>query len=240
MPRNSTTGWRASLDAAPLVLLDTETTDPDPLAYDWFILSRHRRRVWVKNLGVKVLFCRLPAAGPRPCRRADAAAHGRYWQNLPSLESARHLPGQHCHDRHVFANHGVHLAGIAECDTLPQSYARIRCRTDLGLLAVARHCGLPTISYDAGYRQGRASRIPLPVSTSPAPPNTPPRMPTFDAALCTKKAPAILCEAELDCLYCHELKLPVVSQRWVSHLSAMALIDAATLARCKATNSDAR
>ncbi len=77
----------------------------------------------------------------------------------PWLESPHKAKlGQHLkYDRHVFANHGVHLAGIVE-DTLLQSYVLESDKShDLGALA-ARHCGLATISYDAVTGKG-ASRI---------------------------------------------------------------------------------
>ncbi|MBY0340842.1 MAG: DNA polymerase I, partial [Rhodocyclaceae bacterium] len=67
----------------------------------------------------------------------------------PWLESAQHAKlGQHLkYDRHVFANHGIALAGIVE-DTLLQSYVLESDKPhELGSLA-ARHCGLKTIPYD--------------------------------------------------------------------------------------------
>ena len=68
----------------------------------------------------------------------------------PWLESAQHAKlGQHLkYDQHVFANHGIALAGIAH-DTLLESYVFESDKGhDLGQLA-SRHVGLDTISYES-------------------------------------------------------------------------------------------
>ena len=66
----------------------------------------------------------------------------------PWLESAQHKKlGQDLkYDQHIFANHAIQLAGIAE-DTLLQSYVLESHKAhDLGSLAL-RHLGVKTISY---------------------------------------------------------------------------------------------
>jgi DNA polymerase-1 len=78
----------------------------------------------------------------------------------PWLESAAHAKlGQNLkYDRHIFANHGIRLAGVVD-DTLLQSYVLESDKPhDLGSLA-ARHCGLKTLSYDdiTGKGAGRIS-----------------------------------------------------------------------------------
>jgi DNA polymerase-1 len=72
----------------------------------------------------------------------------------PWLESAQHAKiGQNLkYDQHVFANHGIALAGVAH-DTLLQSYVLESGKDgvrghDLGQLAL-RHLGLATIPYEA-------------------------------------------------------------------------------------------
>ena len=142
--------WLARLDAAPLVSLDTETTDLDPMQ--------------ARLVGISFAIAGGPAAylplghsyagAPAQLPLAETLAKLRPW-----LESPRHGKlGQHLkYDRHVFANHGLQLAGIVE-DTLLQSYILESDKThDLGSLA-ARHCGLSTISYDAVTGKG-ANRI---------------------------------------------------------------------------------
>jgi len=149
--------WLALLDAAPLVSLDTETTDLDPM---------QARLVGISfaipddaGSGDRVHAAYVPlghhyAGAPAQLPLAETLAKLKPW-----LESPRHGKlGQHLkYDRHVFANHGVHLAGVVE-DTLLQSYVLESDKThDLGALA-ARHCGLATISYDAVTGKG-ANRI---------------------------------------------------------------------------------
>ena len=142
--------WLARLDGAALVSLDTETTDLDPMQ--------------ARLVGISFAIENGPAAYlPLGHSYAGAPAQLPLAATLerlrPWLESPRHGKlGQHLkYDRHVFANHGVQLAGIVE-DTLLQSYVLESDKAhDLGALA-ARHCGLSTISYDAVTGKG-ANRI---------------------------------------------------------------------------------
>ncbi|MBI5108168.1 MAG: DNA polymerase I, partial [Rhodocyclales bacterium] len=142
--------WLLRLDAAPLVSLDTETTDLDPMQ--------------ARLVGISFAIENGPAAylpldhsyagAPTQLPLAETLERLRPWLESPHKAKL----GQHLkYDRHVFANHGVQLAGIVE-DTLLQSYVLESDKThDLGGLA-ARHCGLSTISYDAVTGKG-ASRI---------------------------------------------------------------------------------
>jgi len=132
--------WIARLNAAALVALDTETTALEPLQ--------------AQLVGISV--CIEPGqAAYLPLGHAYAGAPEQLplaatLQKLqPWLESAQHRKvGQHLkYDRHVFANHGIRLAGIAD-DTLLESYVLESDQShELGSLA-ERHCGLKTISYD--------------------------------------------------------------------------------------------
>ncbi|MCX8016483.1 MAG: DNA polymerase I [Rhodocyclaceae bacterium] len=142
--------WLTRLTGAPLVALDTETTALDPLAARLVGLS----------------FCIAPGeAAYLPLGHAYAGAPAQLPldQTLaklkPWLESAAHKKlGQHLkYDRHVFANHGIALRGIAE-DTLLESYVLEANEShELGALA-RRHCGLETIAYDELTGKG-ANRI---------------------------------------------------------------------------------
>jgi DNA polymerase-1 len=144
------TDWLCRLDVANLVALDTETTALDPLQ--------------AKLVGLS--FCIDPGQAaylPLAHNYAGAPAQLPFDATLarlkPWLASANHKKvGQHLkYDRHVFANHGIALAGIVD-DTLLQSYVLESDQPhDLGSLAT-RHLGLKTISYDEVTGKG-ANRI---------------------------------------------------------------------------------
>ncbi|MDD5250225.1 MAG: DNA polymerase I [Rhodocyclaceae bacterium] len=142
--------WLAQIEAAPLISLDTETTDLDPMK---------ARLVGISFAIAPGEAAYLPlghryAGAPDQLPAAEALAKLKPW-----LESAaKPKLGQHLkYDRHVFANHGVALRGIVD-DTLLESYVLESDKThELGALA-ARHCGLSTISYDEVTGKG-ASRI---------------------------------------------------------------------------------
>ncbi|MBS3935649.1 MAG: DNA polymerase I [Sulfuritalea sp.] len=142
--------WLHRLDSAGLVALDTETTALDQMQAQLVGLS----------------FCIEPGqAAYLPLGHHYAGApeqlslHATLDKLKPWLESAsHHKVGQHLkYDRHVFANHGIHLAGIVD-DTLLESYVLESDQShELGSLA-ERHCGLATISYDDVTGKG-ANRI---------------------------------------------------------------------------------
>ncbi len=135
--------WLARLDAASLVALDTETTGLDPMqsqlvGISFGLTEGETMRAAYLPLG------HIYAGAPTQLPFEMALA-----QLTPWLEAAdKPKLGQHLkYDRHIFANHGIRLAGIAE-DTLLQSYVAESDKPhDLGSLA-ARHCGLKTLSYD--------------------------------------------------------------------------------------------
>ena len=137
--------WLAKIEAAPLTALDTETTSLAPLA---------ARLVGISFAVAPGEAAYLPlghdyAGAPfqLPCEEAlsrlaawlASPAHTKIGQNLK-------------YDQHVFANHGLVLAGIAH-DTLLQSYVLESGKEgvrghDLGQLAL-RHLGLQTIPFEA-------------------------------------------------------------------------------------------
>jgi DNA polymerase-1 len=133
--------WLAKIEAAPLTSIDTETTSLDSFA--------------ARLVGIS-LACEIGEAAYLPLAHngpgvAEQLPITEVLAKLkPWLESAKHLKiGQNLkYDQHVFANHGIRLAGIAH-DTLLQSYVLESDKGhDLGQLA-KRHLGLDTIPYEA-------------------------------------------------------------------------------------------
>jgi len=131
--------WLAKITAAPLVSVDTETTSLDPLQ--------------ARLVGISF--------ATEPGHAAYLPLAHRYAGALPQLElasvlarlkpwlEAAHAPklGQNLkYDKHVFANHGIRLAGVAH-DTLLQSYV-LESHKPHGMDNLAlRHLGVKTITY---------------------------------------------------------------------------------------------
>ena len=146
--------WLAKIAVAPLTALDTETTSLDPLA---------ARLVGISFAVAPGDSAYLPlghdyAGAPVQLPCAEALSRLAAW-----LASPHHAKiGQNLkYDQHVFANHGLALAGIAH-DTLLQSYVLESGKEgvrghDLGQLAL-RHLGLQTIPFEALCGKG-ASQI---------------------------------------------------------------------------------
>ena len=215
--------WLTRLDAAQLVSLDTETTELDPMlarlvGISFAIGDAAAMRAAYLPLGHSY------AGAPTQLPFAGTLARLRPW-----LESPRHAKlGQHLkYDRHVFANHGVRLAGIVE-DTLLQSYVLESDKPhDLGSLA-ARHCGLSTISYDAvtGKGASRLSFAQVDVARAAAY-----AAEDADVTLRVHRVlrPRLAAEPELESLY-RDLELPVAEVLFRIERNGV-LIDAATLAQ---------
>ena len=132
--------WLAKIEAAELTALDTETTSLDSFA----------ARIVGVSLSVKVgEACYIPLAHTAPgvadqLPRAEVLARLKPWleagDHKKVLQNAKY-------DQHVFANHGIALAGIAH-DTMLQSYIIESDKGhDLGQLCT-RHLGLATIAYE--------------------------------------------------------------------------------------------
>ena len=144
--------WLARLRAAPLVAVDTETDSLDPL----------RARI------VGISFADQPGqAAYVPLRHAGPGAP----EQLPMDEVLARLKpwledeaakktGQNLkYDRHVLANHGITLRGVAH-DTMLQSYVLEAHKTH-GLEALAeRHLGRKGLSYEDLCGKG-AHQIPF-------------------------------------------------------------------------------
>ncbi|MBI2307988.1 MAG: DNA polymerase I [Rhodocyclales bacterium] len=133
--------WLAKITAAELTAIDTETTSLDPFA---------ARIVGISLATAPGEACYIPVAHhyagvPQQLPRDEVLSRMKPW-----LESAQHAKlGQHLkYDQHVFANHGIALAGVVH-DTLLESYVLESDKGhDLGQLA-SRHLGLDTISYES-------------------------------------------------------------------------------------------
>ncbi|MDR3300041.1 MAG: DNA polymerase I [Candidatus Accumulibacter sp.] len=136
--------WLKKIETSPLTAVDTETTSLDPFA---------ARIVGVSFAVAPGQAAYIPlahdyAGAPAQLPREEVLARLKPW-----LESPRHAKiGQNLkYDQHVFANHGIALAGVAH-DTLLQSYVLEAGKSgarahDLGQLAL-RHLGLETIAYE--------------------------------------------------------------------------------------------
>ncbi len=136
--------WLDKIEQAPLTALDTETTSLDPFA---------ARLVGISFAVAPGDAAYLPLAHDYPGAPQQLPIDTVLARLKPWLESAQHAKiGQNLkYDQHVFANHGIALAGVAH-DTLLQSYVLEAGQEgvrghDLGSLAL-RHLGLATIAYE--------------------------------------------------------------------------------------------
>ncbi len=132
--------WLNKIEAAELTALDTETTSLDSFA---------ARIVGISLSVTPGAACYIPLAHTAP-GVADQLPRDEVLARLkPWLESATHkkVLQNAKYDQHVFANHGIALAGI-EHDTMLQSYVIESDKGhDLGQLCT-RHLGLETIAYE--------------------------------------------------------------------------------------------
>ena len=132
--------WLAKIEAAGLTSLDTETTSLDSFA----------ARIVGISLSVKAgEACYIPLAHTAPgvadqLPRDEVLARLKPW--LTAVDRPKVLQNAK-YDQHVFANHGIALAGVAH-DTMLQSYVLESDKGhDLGQLCT-RHLGLATIAYE--------------------------------------------------------------------------------------------
>ncbi|MBP5996758.1 MAG: DNA polymerase I [Azonexus sp.] len=132
--------WLATIESAELTALDTETTSLDSFV---------ARIVGISLSITPGKACYIPLAHTAP-GVADQLPRDKVLAKLkPWLESGnrRKVLQNAKYDQHVFANHGIALAGIAH-DTMLQSYVIESDKGhDLGQLCT-RHLGLDTIAYE--------------------------------------------------------------------------------------------
>ena len=150
-PRAQLDAWLQRIGAADLTCIDTETTSLDPMA---------ARLVGI-SLSVEPLkACYIPLAHRYPGVPEQLDFDATLAALRPWLESPHHRKvGQHLkYDMHVFANHGLRLAGVAH-DTLLESYVLEAHRNnDMDSLA-ERHLGRKTLTLHRGLRQGRQPAV---------------------------------------------------------------------------------
>ena len=145
--------WIARILAAAIVALDTETTSLDPMSAQLVGIS----------LAVPDPHGNAACYIPLAHRYAGAPEQLSFEATLaalkPWLESEQHKKvGQHLkYDTHVFANHGIRLAGIAH-DTMLQSYVLEAHRSHNMDDLAERHLGRSTIHYEDVCGKG-ASQI---------------------------------------------------------------------------------
>lgn len=142
--------WIAKLDAAELVCLDTETTSLDQLQARIVGLSF----ACVAGEAAYLPLAHMYAGAPTQLALASVLHKLTPWLTNPAKKKV----GQNIkYDLHVFANHGIHVAGYVH-DTLLQSYVlESHERHDMDSLA-ARHLGATTILYEDVAGKG-ASQI---------------------------------------------------------------------------------
>jgi DNA polymerase-1 len=132
--------WLKKIIQAELVCVDTETTGLDSMTSQLVGIS----------LAIEAHHaCYIPVAHHYSGAPAQLNREHVLQKLKPWLESATHKKlGQNLkYDQHIFANHGIRLAGIAE-DTLLQSYVLESHRThNMDDLAM-RHLDVKTISYE--------------------------------------------------------------------------------------------
>ena len=137
--------WLNKIEHAPRVALDTETTSLD---------EQQARLVGISFAVAPGEAAYLPLAHdgpdtPNQLPFADTLARLKPW--LESVQPQKVL--QHAkYDQHVFANHGIQLAGIVD-DTLLAAYVLEAGQVSPGALELGtlarRHLGMPTIPYEA-------------------------------------------------------------------------------------------
>ena len=140
--------WIARLEAAPAFALDTETTSLNAMQAELVGISFATAHGEAAYLPLAHHY----AGAPAQLDRAAVLARLK-----PLLENPEpRIIGQHLkYDRHIFANYGIALGGVAD-DTLLQSYVLEAHQShELGNLAT-RHLGLATLSYDDVTGKGAA------------------------------------------------------------------------------------
>jgi DNA polymerase I len=212
--------WLAKIAAAELTALDTETTSLDAFG----------ARIVGISLAVKAgEACYIPLAHSGPGvvdQLPREAVLDRLKPWLGAVDRKKVLQNAK-YDQHVFANHGITLAGIAH-DTLLQSYVIESDKGhDLGQLC-RRHLGLPTIAYEdlcgKGARQITFDQVDIERAATYAAEDA-------DVTLRVHQvlSPVFARQPGLSRIY-HEIEMPAREVIWQMERTGI-LIDGATLAR---------
>ena len=212
--------WLAKIEAAELTALDTETTSLDSFA---------ARIVGISLSVTPGEACYIPLAHtapgvPEQLPRDEVLEKLKPW--LVAVDRKKVLQNAK-YDQHVFANHGIALAGI-EHDTMLQSYVIESDKGhDLGQLCT-RHLGLDTIAYvdlcGKGARQIGFDQVDIERAASYAAEDA-------DVTLRVHQAlhPRFTKEEGLSYIY-HDLEMPARQVIWQMERTGI-LIDAAILTR---------
>ena len=212
--------WLAKIEAAELTALDTETTSLDSFA---------ARIVGISLSVTPGEACYIPLAHtapgvPEQLPRDEVLEKLKPW--LVAVDRKKVLQNAK-YDQHVFANHGIALAGI-EHDTMLQSYVIESDKGhDLGQLC-SRHLGLDTIAYvdlcGKGARQIGFDQVDIERAASYAAEDA-------DVTLRVHQAlhPRFTKEEGLSYIY-HDLEMPARQVIWQMERTGI-LIDAAILTR---------
>ncbi|MEQ1813500.1 MAG: DNA polymerase I, partial [Candidatus Nitrotoga sp.] len=191
-------GWLKKMMQAELVCVDTETTGLDVMNAQLvgisFAITPHHAAY-------------LPLAHHYPGAPGQLTLDFALQKLRPWLESPQHKKlGQNLkYDQHIFANHGIDLAGVAE-DTLLQSYVLESHRPhDMDNLA-HRHLNIKTISYaevvGKGAKQISFGQVDLATATRYAAEDA-----DITLQLHQTLSPQLKAQGKLDAVY-REIELP--------------------------------
>ena len=212
--------WLKKIENAALTAVDTETTSLDSFA----------ARIVGVSLSVEAgEACYIPLAhnGPGVAEqlpRDEVLARLKPW--LEAVDRKKVLQNAK-YDQHVFANHGIQLAGVAH-DTMLQSYVIESDKGhDLGQLCT-RHLGLATIAYEdlcgKGAKQIGFDQVDLERAATYAAEDADVTLRVHDVL-----HPQFANEPGLSRIY-HEIELPARQVIWQMERTGI-LIDGDTLAR---------
>ncbi|MBK8570141.1 MAG: DNA polymerase I [Nitrosomonadales bacterium] len=211
--------WLEKILQAELVSINTETTELDMMGAQLvgisFAIQPHHAAY-------------LPLAHHYPGAPDQLSRERALLKLKPWLESAQHKKlGQNLkYDQHIFANHAIQLAGIAE-DTLLQSYVLESHKPhDLDSLAL-RHLGVKTASYaeivGKGTKQIRFDQVDLATATHYAAENADIILQLHQALIAQIKM-----QGRLDAVY-RDIELPARQVLYIMERNGV-LIDSAKLA----------
>jgi DNA polymerase-1 len=144
--------WLANIEKADIVSVDTETTGLDPMTAQLVGISVSIEPGSAAYIPVAHDY----AGAPAQLSRETVLAKLKPWlENADSKKLGQNMK----YDMHIFANHGVQLAGVAQ-DTMLQSYVLESHRNHSMDSLALRHLDIKTISYDEITGKG-AARIPF-------------------------------------------------------------------------------